>query len=203
MIAIADLESFLGLTSGTDTDLLIALEAAAVDLVENVTHRYFGAATSTTEYQYGNGQRNLYLQEVPTSVSMVYQSYAGATQTALASSDSDGWEIRAQHLTRKGGYLWDPFYEYVVDYTKGYTLTASAASGTPADIAAPDDIRQAVKLIVARWYNGGSPQGVAGGLKSERIGDYSYQLAADGGVTVLSEIPGLDTILMNYHQANV
>jgi hypothetical protein len=206
VIAIADLESFLGVAAGTDTDLLLALEAAAVKLVENATHRYFGTATAVTEVYPGNNQRDMYLLEPPTAatgVSIIYQGWPGDTTTSLASSDDDGWVLRDQHLTRKGGYVWDRTYEYKITYTRGYALTASAATGTPADIAAPDDIRQVVKMIVARWYGGGTPAEVLGGISSERIGDYSYTLANGNGSQVLSEIPGVDAILSNYHQPYV
>lgn len=202
MISIDDLELFLGIADGTDTALLIDLEAAAVEWFEQQTQRYFGAVASTTERPQGNGKRDLYLAEPVTAVtSVTRQAYPGADTETITEGDDDGFEVRDMHLTRKGGFLWSSGYEYIVVYTRGYTETAAAEEDvTPADIAAPDDVRMAIKQIVAFWYNGGEMAEGSSQKTSETMGNYSYTRGAlfTTPEAMLNGIPGLRQTIASY-----
>lgn len=178
MISQADLELYLGLTAGTDTALLIDIEAEAVAWFSKQTGRYFGAEEEVTEIVIGTGESNLYLTEEPVdgeTVAVVEQAYLGDTQTTITESADDGWAVRDQHLARKGGYVWQLGYEYLVTYTRGYN---QVAVGPPANIDAPDDVRRAIKAIVAWWYNGGDPADGSSQKTSETMGNYSYTRGA-------------------------
>jgi hypothetical protein len=191
VISQTDLEAFLGLAAGTDTDLLVELEAAAVAWLQGQTNRYFGATAAQTVILEGNGTQDLYLPEPITAVSSVLsQSFPGGTQTAITAGGDDGFEIRDMHLARKGGYRWSRRTEYVVTYTRGYT---QSDAGPPANIAAPDDIRHAVKQIVSFWYMAGKPWEGASQKTSETFGNYAYTRGAlfAAPEAMLNGIPGL------------
>jgi len=202
MISIDDLETFLGIADGTDTELLIDIEGAAVEWFEQQTQRFFGAVASVTERPVGNGKRDLYLSEPITAVtSVTRQAYPGADTETITEGDDDGFEIRDMHLTRKGGYVWTSGYEYIVVFTRGYTLTAAAvADTTPADIAAPDDVRMAIKQIVSFWYNAGDPADGSSQKTSETMGNYSYTRGAlfTTPEAMLNGIPGLRETIAAY-----
>lgn len=202
MIGITELERFLGISAGTDTVLLCEIEAEAVQWLESETHRYLEAAASDTKILPGNGKPDLYLLEPITSVtSVLRQLYPGATQETITEGDADGFEVRDMHLTRKGGFVWNRGYEYLVTYVRGYTETSPAqADITPADIAAPDDIRRAVKGIVAFWYNAGEPSSGASQKTSETMGNYSYTRGAlfTNPDAMLNAVPGLRQTVAAY-----
>jgi hypothetical protein len=209
MIAIADLETFLGIAAGTDLALLLELESASVEWFGAQTDRYFGAAAETTQVVEGNGQRDLYLAEVPDpaeDIEVIEQAYPGDDTEEVTASDEDGFVVRDQHLARKGGYVWSLGYEYLVTYTRGYVETAPAVAGvTPADIAAPDAVRQAVKQIVAFWYNAGEPGDGASQKTSETMGNYSYTRGAlfTNPDAMLNGIPGLRQTIATWRQPRV
>lgn len=196
MISQADLEVFLDIGADTDTALLIDLEGAAVEWFQNRTGgRFFGLAAAVTEYHRGTGTEELFLEEVPTiaaaAIIVVEQAYEGDSgATTLTDTDDDGYTLRGEHLVRKGGYLWKVGYEYKVTYSRGYTEIGDT---TPDTIDAPDDVRQAIKQLVAFWYNAGDPAAGSSGLTSEKIGNYSYTRGAlfSNADAMLNAIPGL------------
>lgn len=176
MIKQADIEAFLKIAAGTDTALLVMLEAAAVEWLENrCGGRYFRESAETIEYHRGHGQEHLFLEEdVDTgqTVTVVEQAYEGdSSATTITAGDDDGYTIRGDKLTRKGGYVWQDGYEYKVTYTRGYEELGDT---TPDNIDAPPVIRLAVLQIIAFWYNSGKLAAGASQLTSEKIGDYSY-----------------------------
>lgn len=176
MIKQADLEAFLKIAADTDTALLIALEAAAVRWLENrCGGRYFRESSEVTEYHKGHNQEDLFLEELVDTgetVTVVEQAYEGdADAETITAGDDDGYVVRDDKLTRKGGYVWTEGYEFKVTYTRGYEELGDT---TPDDIDAPPEIRLAVLQIVAFWYNSGKLAAGASQLTSEKIGDYSY-----------------------------
>jgi hypothetical protein len=186
VIDVADLLAWLGNPSEPGvSDLLTALEARAVDIVQQETERYFGVSVAHTEYLCGDGTLSLTLDEAPTVITSVDErSVVGGDWTTIAAGDDDGFEIRAPVsdsgravLLRKGGETWRHGYEYRVVYPFGYTAGQE-----------PGDIRQAVMDLVAFKYNERGREG----LRSETIGDYSYTALADSmGKRDLLSVPGL------------
>lgn len=186
MIAVADLLDWLGNPNEPGvTALLTALEARAVDIVEQETERYFGASTTRTEYLKGDDTNVLRLRERPATVtSLEYRMYVGDAWTAIVGADADGWELRLPAsetaggvLLRKAGLCWSSCYEFKATYTFGYTAGAE-----------PGEIRQAVIDLVSFKYNERGREG----LRSETIGDYSYTTLVDTmGKRDLLQVPGL------------
>lgn len=212
MIAIGDLETFLGISAGTDLALVLDIEAAAVEFVENFTHRFFGSTASDEGSDYsevveGQGHDELWLSEAPATLppSVLQQPWPGATQVTITASDSDGYVQRGPRLVRKGGFVWRLGYEYVVTYDRGYVQTAAASADvTPEDVAAPDDIRHAVKKIVRIEYREiKSKAAVGGGLKSETMGNYSYTLGDLDEGRVFGADPILRQTLEHYRRRYV
>jgi hypothetical protein len=201
MIALTDLEVFLGVDAGEKSTLLVELEDAAVNWFTEQTDRYWGAEAETTVLLEGNGRRELYLPEVPDSIdniTVLERAYPGDTETEITAADTDGFELRDMHLSRKGGYVWSRGYEYLVTFTRGYE---QVDPGPPADILAPAAVRQAIKQIVAFWYMEGSPADGASQKTSETMGNYSYTRGAlfTNREAMLNGIPGLRETINNHH----
>jgi len=190
MIETAVLLAWLGSPSEPGvTELLEALEARAVDLVQRETGRYFGTAVARTEYLQGDDSHVLRLRERPSAVTTVhYRTQVGDDWTAIAAADDDGWELRAPEddtlpsmLLRKAGGVWSSCVEYKVAYSFGYIAGAE-----------PGEIRQLVMDVVALKYNERGREG----LRTESIGDYSYSIMADVmGRRDLLSVPGVADVL--------
>jgi hypothetical protein len=136
--------------SDADADLIVAYEAAAVQHVQRLTGRYFGPPAERTEYVAGEGQRELILVNDIAPEGTVAVVMDG---TAVPAED---FEIRGRRLRHVSGWG-HPGYaaaDLVVTYTAGYAVTQPADDYDDpiADVAAPDDVRQAVRLLVAHWY---------------------------------------------------
>lgn len=154
MISIPELKAALRLTTDADNGYLADLEAAAVDVVQNETNRYFGPVGPATEYLEGGGTRDLFLSEPPASLpaTVSERAYPAGTATTITAADSDGYVLRGtMKLVRKAGLVWTFGYEYEVTYSRGY-----------ADSSEPADIRQAVTQLVSHWYEHRLPVGKVG-----------------------------------------
>ncbi|HEX6939367.1 MAG TPA: hypothetical protein VF158_08140, partial [Longimicrobiales bacterium] len=142
---------------------------------------YWGAAQEATAVLIGDGTADLWLPDHASAVSAVVErAYDGGTETPLAGAD---YALRkppgATHglrLVRRGGSVWTYGYEYVVTYTRGYTETAPASGDSPADVAAPDDIRQAVTGLVTLWFEQAIP--VALGTVAPPVPDHVAAILA-------------------------
>jgi hypothetical protein len=185
VIGITDLEEFLGIEKDTDTPLLTALELAASDFVTQETERYFDVETTHVEVIGGSGNSILWLNENPATITSVEERLGpGESWTAITEGDADGWERQAPNsgtagarVLRKYPQVWRWGYEYRVTYDFGYDAGDE-----------PPEIRQAVKDLVALRYSDRGRQG----LKSERIGDYSYTTLSDAvGNRDVFALPGL------------
>ncbi len=159
MIAEATLKSWLGNPDGEGiSDQLTELEGMAVELVQDETGRYFGAAETKTEYIFGDGTNRLHLNENPSAITSVgRRSTIGDTFEAIVEGDSDGFELRAPEsdsgratLLRKGG-RWSSGDELKVIYEFGYVA-----------LAEPKRIRQAVMDLVALKFHGRGREGLKG-----------------------------------------
>lgn len=201
MISITDLELLLKIPRETDTELLTEFEAAAVQFIQGETKRYFGPVETVVEYVKGRDHEVLPLRELTATVtSVVEQAYPGdASATTIVEADDDGFVIRGDTvstLVRKGGDKWYRGMEYVVTYERGYL---ELDAGPPADVAAPDDIRTAVFLVVAALYNQGKPSAGASAILSEKIGNYSYTKGILGD-QLYKNVPALHSIVMRWRR---
>lgn len=185
MISITDLEEFLGIAKDTDTALLTALELAAADFVTGETERHFSTTATFVEMIGGSGNTVLWLNENPSALTSVEERLGpGESWTTITEGASDGWELQAPNsrsagarLLRKYPHRWRWGYEYRVTYDFGYDVGDE-----------PPEIRQIVKDLVALRYADRGRQG----LKSERIGDYSYTTLADAaGNRDVFALPGM------------
>ncbi len=189
MIAIETLKAWVGNPDGHGvTAILTALEASAVQLVEDETGRFFGASETRTEHIIGDGTRDLHLAENATEITSVgARRHIGDSFDTITEGDSDGFEIRAPRaesgrarLLRKGSLWWLDRYEYRVIYDFGYTAGSE-----------PGRIRQAVMDLVALNWNSRGREG----LRSFEAG--GVQWAQFTSITSLDAhlIPGLSRTL--------
>lgn len=141
MIPLADLKAHLRVTHTHDDGYIAELEEAAVAHVSRYTGRYFGQQSETTEHVLGSGTDVLWLSAEPvvgaqTPVTVAERSVPGITPTQV-----DDFEVRGRKLLRTGGGVWARGWGYAVTYTRGY-----------AEGAEPENVRHAVKMLVAHWY---------------------------------------------------
>ena len=157
MVAVAALKRALNIPEGTTTHdtYLESLEEVAVAYVSRATGRFLGDEDAEAEFVVpGAGIVSLYLPQPASAVTAVKERpYPGGTETVIASDDDDGWELRTAageshgvRLVRKGGYVWDRGYEYVVTATIGYT----------ADTWPAEDVGD-VTALVSHWFENRLP----------------------------------------------
>lgn len=154
MILLSDLKDHLKISGSAEDSYLYDLEAAAVEYVETRTRRYFGAESETTEHLEGLGHRRLHLAEEPATIpaTVTERTYPAGDGTTVTASEDNGYVLRGRQLIRKAGLVWQEDYEYEATYDRGYTENSEDDGTNPADIEAPADIRRAVTLLVAHWY---------------------------------------------------
>lgn len=152
MIGLAELKRYCRVTSTREDDLLVELEQAAVAYVQRITGRSFGAApaAAVTHTILGTGIPRLWLPEpaalLPATV--IERAYPGSTELTITASAADGYVLRNNSLAlvRKEGGIWGRGYEYGVAFISGYS------EGNE-----PADIRQAVRMLTAHWYENRIP----------------------------------------------
>lgn len=142
MIALAMLRAHLKDPPAAENGLVRAYERAAVAYIERRTGRYFGAPVAQTEYLRGVGQREIWLAEVP-----IGPVALEADGTAVDAADFTVRGRRLRHVATWGSAAYP--VDIVATYTAGYT---TSGTGEEVDIAAPDDIREAVLELVTLHY---------------------------------------------------
>lgn len=152
MITLADLKLAQRIdVSDTSQDAHITkLEAAAVAFVQRYTGRYFGPPVADAEMVLtGSGSAEMLLADYASAVTAVgNRPYPGGEIAEIGTDATNGWSLRlapgetsSLRLIRHGGSVWDGPVEFVVTATIGY-----AAGAEPADV------RQAVGMLVAHWF---------------------------------------------------
>jgi uncharacterized phiE125 gp8 family phage protein len=169
MIALNELRRLLRAPEPEDDTYLVGLEAAAVAHMERQTGRYYGAARDRTEYVTGTGNTVLHVDGPiadPVAVTVQERPYPGAVAIEIDDYDEGGFTVRDEKLIRVPGYRWIYGYEYEVTYRQGYAVGSE-----------PGDVAQAVRQLVALWYEvrlpvGGDtaevPHGVAAIIRANR-----------------------------------
>lgn len=151
MISTADLQDWMK-ADDADAPVLRSLEEAAVAAISQLTGRYLGVTASVTDIIRFNGWP-LALNNDP----------IGGTLTSLEQWDGSAWRaLTAADYYVDGSFVWPnstytPPAPWLVPavtqrfraiYQAGY-----AVDPTDADVwAAPEDIKQAVKLLVGNWF---------------------------------------------------
>lgn len=190
LITVADLKTYLGITSASE-DTFLALLVSGVDAaVKRYLNREIESATYTGEVYDGSGGMSLFLEEFPvTAISEVkvsddffggYDNTTGAFESAnlVWVRNTDYIVRRLDESERNVGEListrgvWPEGVANVrVTYTAGYTTV-------------PQAIQQACFLICKELRQS---RDASGNLKSETLGDYSYTVlssADEGGASI-------------------
>lgn len=173
MVGVTELARALDVDpSAAERLVLRDLELAAVEFVQDMTGRHFGASKTFTEIIDGRGRESLLLKEEPATITTVRERQnPGETWTAITD-----FELRGSRLLRTKGAVWQDGYEYEVVYPFGY------AAGSE-----PKLIRQLVVGLVKWQFDRRS---VEHGVESERVGPHAVSYATGAGLeNAIDEIP--------------
>ncbi len=225
LTTLSQIKAFLNITVDTQDAWLDALRIAAERAVKNYCGLEFEQATFT-EFHDGNGKRAIVLRQVPvisiTNLWLDHDGNFGSTSGSFSSSNlltygvdysleydttyqtvpisKSGlvYRIRTVWTRREREYVYNRLsYEQgpsigniKVEYIAGYPST-------------PDDLQYAVCLMVSYMKLtaafGGMP------LKSEKIGDYEYELFYIGATQAMSlpQLGSVRQILARYRDVHI
>lgn len=193
MIEIDDLRHYMGAGSLTAEQVIVLqdLEKRAVSFVEVHTGRHFGPVETFTTYHDGTGNRRLWLDESPDSITTVRERrLSDETWDAVLSGDDDGWELRGRQLLRKNGHVWSYGYEHEVVYDFGY------APGTE-----PGAIRQLVMdLVKLKWDSRDLPTGLVS--QTEGMQSVTYERSVRMRESLMS-IPWVGETIAEFSRVKV
>lgn len=177
MISDTDLIAYIRPSTDDEIDTLRRLERAAVAYVQNRTGRYFGAVGVITETLQWRGWP-MQLSNVPDlAEAFTFESWDGSAFTAVDSTTfhTDGAFVYLE----RGNTSWAPLSmptRYRVTYTAGYTEQGAD------EWDAPEDVKQAVILLVGHWFENREAAGV--GAYSTRELPLAVSSLIDGHVRV-------------------
>lgn len=158
MYDLASVKAWLGLPAAADPILdpqIQALMDRALDAVQRELDWYFGTSRSAMEVLDGTGNRTLWLRQPP--LGGVVVSDRTGVGIGWAVVDAGDYENSERALFGVGNWT-RGLQNYRVVYDEGFIIM-------------PGDIEQLLLDIVnAKW----SGRDVNPGMKSEKIGDYSY-----------------------------
>ena len=169
LVSLADLQTFLELSSGTDDDLLTDLLDHAEGLFESETGRknvpFIAAASARSEVKDGTGSAEVYL-DYPindiTSISLGFDSSAFVETLTPSDPDKVVWGARSRRIMRVDGGIFgrtgQPRYLTIV-----YDFNADL----------PEEAQLAIKRVVAQTYR----QRGSEDATREKIGPYSRDLS--------------------------
>jgi len=165
MYNLAGVKAWLGITVATWDTELTALMARALDAVQHELDWYFGTSRPAEEVLNGTGLRALWLRQPPLNGVVVY------TRTGVDQSwtvvPAANYESDADYLTPSTSMGRSLFN--VGNWERGgrnYRVVYSEGFATM-----PGDIEQLLlDLVKGKW----GALGTIPGMKSEKIGDYSY-----------------------------
>jgi uncharacterized phiE125 gp8 family phage protein len=143
MISDAELLSWTK-AEAEDTDLLRALERAAVLTIQHRTGKYWGVEAEIVETRLWRGGP-LELQVEPTDGTVAIEYWDGS---AWAEADASTYYVSGAFLKRADRLAPVTEQELRLTYTGGATVDV----GDPDVWDAPEDIKLAVRLLVAHFY---------------------------------------------------
>lgn len=188
LVTLTDLKAYLGSTPTTDDALLSRLLAQALALLNKDCDRtrapFSDAITARVERQEARGGTRLRLDYPIAGVaSILIGRNFSAPDATLDPTDPDQvmFEVGGRELIRTDGEYWNGAMAGLLSWQRGGSLNGGEVEPTPTFIQVtyttqpdlPPDAALAVQSVVAQIYRRrGSEQ-----VKSESLGQYSYQLA--------------------------
>ena len=180
IVSLADAKLALDITGTDSDDKLTALIDRLTEVFEREFHWYFGPSRERVEVMCGTGTPKMFLGwPFLDTFALECRSYVG---DAWETVETDDYEQRGRRVVRADGYVWTKGYDnFRATYNEGY-----------AEV--PGEIEQlALETISAVWRQSGSE-----GITSEKIGDYSYTLAA-----TLRSLPDFDAVRGSYMRLRI
>jgi len=180
LIQISDLEIYLqkSITGGTDEDKYTFLITAVQDLADSICNRTLEETTYTGEVYDGTGTDELYLNNYPVvSVSEVKYGWIwdGSSRSTMASTDylldSDIGRLTFGFNSVKKNQMFE------ISYIAGY-------SSDPSNETTPWDLK---KILMDEIENQMNKTFTSSEIKSETLGDYSYQKFSPTEIENVSE----------------
>lgn len=196
-IAIGDLATFLGVaTTALNAALADLAVAAAQAKVRRFLNQEITYHAADVLYMDGNGTRRIRLPERPVrNVALVEEGISDSTWMSLVDPiwqnlvepptwvtlDSSFYHVRGAVLVRWDGLMWRSGYANLrVTYDHGYDVGAIDSDTSDSDYNAPHvpaDISMVTLALARRMYaDMGATAAMAGSVKQETIGSYSYTL---------------------------
>lgn len=182
---------------GPDETEAARLIGAATAWLEDRTDRYFGEPVERVDMMPGNHTSVLWLKEDPivpegeedVVVEADEAPYIGGIFEELEAGD---FALRGRKVYRVLPALWYGAREYRFRYSVGYALDTG-----------PEAVREAVAQIAEWLWN--EQQAGAGnqGIRSERIGDYQYQLGGSGAERLREDIPFVWEVIRSWKRVPV
>lgn len=149
MISLEYAKAHLRVEIDEDDDLISSMISAATAYVQRRIGWYLGEQKEIAKRAVGMGTHTLWLPQPPTDDSVTVDGeYQGP------------WIVDGARILRTDGMGWVPAQLYEVEYQAGY-----------APDEGPEDLRQAVAMIVASWYEHREGYAAERGLAVEVIPD--------------------------------
>lgn len=167
-VTAAELIVTLGLDPATDEDVLEEYIEAAEDAIDGETGRRFDSVTETRRFDIANPGEYLSVGDLVSVTAVGVADGTGATYTTLAATDYFlGPSVRQNGYP----YRWISLSD-VGSYSYSFGYRTVEIAGTWGWTAVPASIKQVVRSMVAR----------------------TYQQSRGGGVSRITDIPGLGTV---------
>jgi uncharacterized phiE125 gp8 family phage protein len=128
MISLSALKDHLRIEIEEDDAVLARMTVAATAHAQRVTGWYLGAPKEITLKTFGSGTKELFLPQP-------------ATDVTVEGMEAEDLKVDGAALTLTNGGRWSQWMSYTITYTAGYD-----------EDEGPQDIVQAVALIVGGWY---------------------------------------------------
>jgi uncharacterized phiE125 gp8 family phage protein len=146
VISDADLLAYVLPATDADLPTLRRLEKAAVAHVQQVTGRYYGAENEITETipRYGPV---IHLADTPLNDSLVLESWDGSAWVTVETDDFTLTDKTVEFVSPSGWNRITGPSRYRATYDAGY-----AVADDPEATEAPEDVKQAVLMLVTHWY---------------------------------------------------
>jgi uncharacterized phiE125 gp8 family phage protein len=147
-VTLADMKEHLRVELHDDNDLITDLMRAAREHVEDFTNRQLMLATWTYTLRTFPGSRIIELPKAPLSsvTSIKYDDDDGTEQTF----SSDYYSV---YTNTEPGYVeLDQDYNWESTYGDSQDVTITFVAGYATAAAVPFQLKHAIKLLVAHWY---------------------------------------------------
>lgn len=195
LCSLADLKESLGITDTSKDSLLTRLINSSTAAIENYCGRHFTVTTYTNEEYDGTGTNRLNLINYPVTALVLVE------RNLSVPGDPDWDELQSEFVKLVDNGTSGPGQVYYLggffERTRNFRVTYTAGFSP-----IPDDITDACIQLASYRYS----TRVNSGLKSERLGEYSYERFdfSRGAVsrTLFQQI-GIDSYLDPYRTINV